>query len=131
MLAPNRFVVDWLQEHYIERILELVDGNDTKVVVEVGSRDKPAATAPAPAVARSRAATAPTIASRLSPSFTFASFVEGVGARVAVLCNPNNPTGALVGTEYPRVGIAHDGPVVQRIQQRGRRYLLQRPGTLL
>ena len=27
LLAPNRFVVDWLQEHYIERILELVEGS--------------------------------------------------------------------------------------------------------
>ena len=26
LLAPNRFVVDWLEQHYIERILELVDG---------------------------------------------------------------------------------------------------------
>lgn len=26
LLAPNRFVVDWLQQHYIERILQLVDG---------------------------------------------------------------------------------------------------------
>ena len=42
LLAPNRFVVDWLQQNYIERILELVDdaGSSTnEVVVEVGSRD--------------------------------------------------------------------------------------------
>jgi chromosomal replication initiator protein len=40
LLAPNRFVVDWLREHYIERILELVDGagGASEVVVEVGSR---------------------------------------------------------------------------------------------
>ena len=40
LLAPNRFVVDWLQEHYIERIVEIVDGSDisAEVVVEVGSR---------------------------------------------------------------------------------------------
>ena len=40
LLAPNRFVVDWLQEHYIERILEIVDdsGVSAEVVVEVGSR---------------------------------------------------------------------------------------------
>ena len=44
LLAPNRFVVDWLQEHYIERILELVDGSgrSIEVLVEVGSRHKPA-----------------------------------------------------------------------------------------
>ena len=39
LLAPNRFVVDWLQEHYIERIVELVDGSDrsVKVLMEEGS----------------------------------------------------------------------------------------------
>ena len=26
LLAPNHFVVDWLQQHYIERILEIVAG---------------------------------------------------------------------------------------------------------
>jgi len=40
LLAPNRFVVDWLQEHYIQRILEIIDSSDsnTELVVEVGSR---------------------------------------------------------------------------------------------
>ena len=40
LLAPNRFVVDWLQEHYIQRILEIIDGagSNTELVVEVGSR---------------------------------------------------------------------------------------------
>ncbi len=98
LLAPNRFVVDWLQEHYIERILELVDGSKTEVVVEVGSRDKPAVAAPAPSVARSKAAASPSIASRLSPSFTFASFVEGKSnqlARAAAIQVGQNP-----GTSY-------------------------------
>jgi chromosomal replication initiator protein len=40
LLAPNRFVVDWLKEHYLGRIEELVDGAgfSRPVVVEVGSR---------------------------------------------------------------------------------------------
>ncbi|MGB5165253.1 MAG: DnaA N-terminal domain-containing protein, partial [Woeseiaceae bacterium] len=40
LLAPNRFVVDWLQEHYVDRILDLVDssGEGTELVIEVGSR---------------------------------------------------------------------------------------------
>jgi chromosomal replication initiator protein len=47
LLAPNRFVIDWLQQHYMERILQLVDdGNaNTEVVVEVGSREPSAAAA--------------------------------------------------------------------------------------
>ena len=83
LLAPNRFVVDWLQEHYIERILELVDGSSTEVVVEVGSRDKPSAPTPSPSLAPSKAPAPPTIASRLSSSFTFPNFVEGKSNQLA------------------------------------------------
>ena len=41
LLAPNRFVVDWVQQHHLERILQVVDDtdSDTEVVVEVGSRE--------------------------------------------------------------------------------------------
>jgi chromosomal replication initiator protein len=86
LLAPNRFVVDWLQQHYIERILEITDGGSShiEVVVEVGSRDKPA---PAPprrvAAVDSRDTTPPPVTSRLNPSFTFESFVEGKSNQLA------------------------------------------------
>ncbi len=47
LLAPNRFVVDWLKKHYLKRILELVGAQDAaaELVVEVGSRQP--ASAPA------------------------------------------------------------------------------------
>ena len=47
LLAPNRFVIDWVQQHYLGRILEVVDDTDatTEVVVEVGSRARQTATA--------------------------------------------------------------------------------------
>ena len=98
LLAPNRFVVDWLQEHYIERILELVDGSQTEVVVEVGSRDKPAPVSPSLAASPAKAPAAPRIESRLSPSFTFPNFVEGKSnqlARAAAIQVGQNP-----GTSY-------------------------------
>ena len=87
LLAPNRFVVDWLQEHHVERILELVDNVSTgvEVIVEVGSRagtasvsltaDKPRQTA--------RAQSATPVASRLNPAFTFENFVEGKSNQLA------------------------------------------------
>ncbi len=82
LLAPNRFVVDWLQQHYVERILQLIDrsGDPMELVIEVGSRQS----APA-SEARSRApAVAVTpIASRLNPTFTFANFVEGKSNQLA------------------------------------------------
>ena len=88
LLAPNRFVVDWLQEHYIERILELVDGSDRsiEVLLEVGSRHKPAAAVEKPvrpAAFEVRSAPPPRVASRLSPTFVFDSFVEGKSNQLA------------------------------------------------
>ena len=99
LLAPNRFVVDWLHDHYMDRIVDIVDSNDVEVVVEVGSR---AAAAQAPA-ARQASSGAPTgggstVTSRLNPAFTFASFVEGKSnqlARAAASQVGENP-----GTSY-------------------------------
>ena len=88
LLAPNRFVVDWLQEHYIERIMQTIDASDQSVqlIIEVGSRQaatpapRPGAASPAPAPRQ--AGPAP-LESRLSPSFTFETFVEGKSNQLA------------------------------------------------
>ncbi len=89
LLAPNRFVVDWLKEHHIERILQLVHSVDSSVgvVIEVGSRAREVAVEkpvrpPAP-TAGFRQAPPPPIASRLGPAFTFDSFVEGKSNQLA------------------------------------------------
>jgi chromosomal replication initiator protein len=87
LLAPNRFVVDWLQEHYIQRILKIVDesGERTEVVVEVGSRERDNQAAPATASSpgRNAAAAATPVTSRLNPTFTFSTFVEGKSNQLA------------------------------------------------
>ncbi len=88
LLAPNRFVIDWVQDHYMERILELVDEGDSaaEVVVEVGSRGgrAPVTSSEAPV---QRAPARPTqkapVTSRLNPQFTFESFVEGKSNQLA------------------------------------------------
>ncbi|MGH8192915.1 MAG: chromosomal replication initiator protein DnaA [Woeseiaceae bacterium] len=95
LLAPNRFVVDWLQQHYIERIMELVDhaGGGNEVVIEVGSRQVETA-APVNAARPPRASGAAPIVSRLNPLFTFAHFVEGKSnqlAKAAALQVGENP----------------------------------------
>ena len=87
LLAPNRFVIDWVQQHYLDRILEVVDdaNTNTEVVVEVGSRAAPAvaaASAKLAAPAVSSRARAPVV-SRLNPLFTFAGFVEGKSNQLA------------------------------------------------
>jgi chromosomal replication initiator protein len=93
LLAPNRFVVDWLQQHYVERILQLIDktGDSMELVIEVGSRQA----APVPTGrARAPAVSVTPIASRLNPTFNFANFVEGKSnqlARAAALQVGENP----------------------------------------
>ena len=89
LLAPNRFVIDWLQQHYMERILQLVDdGNaNTEVVVEVGSRaPSPAAavaSGPRPQATPIRTSSQTPVVSRLNPIFTFENFVEGKSNQLA------------------------------------------------
>ena len=88
LLAPNRFVIDWVQRNYLDRILELVGGADadTEVVVEVGSRG--GAGGP-PAIDKPRGTSAPAkrrrdpVVSRLNPLFNFESFVEGKSNQLA------------------------------------------------
>jgi chromosomal replication initiator protein len=77
LLAPNRFVIDWVQEHCLDKILTVA--GPIPVALEVGSRRPPlpaqgaaiaAKTSPAP---RKRAL----LGSQLNPTFTFDNFVEG------------------------------------------------------
>jgi len=80
LLAPNRFVIDWLQQRHVTRILELVDG-DAEVVLEVGSRE--GHVQPVVAPRRPAKPSAPPIESRLNRDFTFDRFVEGKSNQLA------------------------------------------------
>jgi chromosomal replication initiator protein len=88
LLAPNRFVVDWLQKHYMTRILEIIaeHGLSPEVIVEVGSRQVSAQPAsnmrPRPIAATNQPAPM-AIESRLNTSFTFDAFVEGKSNQLA------------------------------------------------
>jgi chromosomal replication initiator protein len=84
LLAPNRFVVDWLNQHYLGRIEELVDGagGASEVVVEVGSRQGAVQPAISPRPA-AREFDRPPIVSRLNPEFVFENFVEGKSNQLA------------------------------------------------
>ncbi len=103
LLAPNRFVMDWVHERFFERIAELISeysGGGLKVQVEVGSQSRPAANSPKTVTTRIEAMTSPktpSIIGRLDPSFTFENHVEGKSnqlARAAAKQVGENPGGA-------------------------------------
>lgn len=92
LLAPNRFVVDWINQNVVSRISELVDALTNpapEVVLEVGSRrGTPAGPAPTaiPEIREQRAVpreNSIALGSRLNPDFTFANFVEGKSNQLA------------------------------------------------
>ncbi|HVW68641.1 MAG TPA: DnaA N-terminal domain-containing protein, partial [Steroidobacteraceae bacterium] len=89
LLAPNRFVVDWVNENLLPRIGELLRDEGTGdvpiITVEVGSRTAPMRSAVAPAVApvRARRAEGLVVGARLNPDSNFASFVEGKSNQLA------------------------------------------------
>lgn len=77
LLAPNRFVVDWVQAHCLERIRQCccdTPGCAGGVAIEVGSREGQINQSDREPVRRSRARS---LDSRLNAAFTFDTFVEG------------------------------------------------------
>jgi chromosomal replication initiator protein len=102
LLAPNRYVVDWVNQNCSARIGELVREvvapPAPEVVVEIGTRHGHAGSAvrlARPADARTmREPVLPQIGGRMNPEFTFGNFVEGKSnqlARAAALQVAENP----------------------------------------
>ncbi|MCZ6826369.1 MAG: chromosomal replication initiator protein DnaA [Gammaproteobacteria bacterium] len=90
LLAPNRFVVDWVNTHFIERIREILRDRQPdacpQVMLGVGSRSQ---TAPAEKMGSggerptAQPAMMPTLGSRLNGDYTFETFVEGKSNQLA------------------------------------------------
>ena len=91
LLAPNRFVVEWINEKLLPRIGELLRDKSTGdvpiVTVEIGSRCEPVGSpsppAPTEAVRRTRRGEGLVIGARLNGEFTFRTFVEGKSNQMA------------------------------------------------
>ncbi|MEJ2686514.1 MAG: chromosomal replication initiator protein DnaA [Gammaproteobacteria bacterium] len=110
LLAPNRFVLDWVRDHFMERINDsvsrLASAPQPRIQLEIGSHKRtraPAAEGTAksngqgPATARRPVATAEATNSSLNRSFTFETFVEGKSnqlAKAASIQVGENPGGA-------------------------------------
>jgi chromosomal replication initiator protein len=98
LLAPNRFVVSWIEQNLYSRIEQLVgaagNGVETRVLLEVGSRREDPPPAPAAAAPAVRPRETRVVGSSFNPDFTFASFVEGKSnqlARAAAVQVGENP----------------------------------------
>lgn len=92
LLAPNKFVLDWVRQHFFARIEEVLAAQNQPaptVSLEIGSR--PVEPPPASRAAASGPSTTATkapparrvLANNLNPSFTFDSFVEGKSNQLA------------------------------------------------
>ncbi len=87
LLAPNRFVVDWINANLLPRIGELLRDENTGdvpiVTVEVGSRSAAARAVPAALPGRVHRAEGLVVGARLNPDFSFTTFVEGKSNQLA------------------------------------------------
>ena len=99
LLAPNRFVTEWVKDRFAERIAELAaqyqgGSGAVSVIVQVGSAS---AKSPAPPKAVSTTRRETPQSSRLNPDFTFETHIEGKSnqlARAAARQVGENPGGA-------------------------------------
>lgn len=100
ILAPNRFVLDWIRDKYCSRIKSILDGlspsRDVPLSLGVGSLAPTKAPVAEPARTRAVPTTEPGAkrASGLTVDFTFETFVEGKSnqlARAASLQVAGNP----------------------------------------
>ena len=94
LLAPNRYVIEWLGQNLLPRIKELTlafaEGLAPEVALDVGTRAgvmvRPAPAAPkddGAAAARARKLAPTVLGSRINADFTFAGFVEGKSNQLA------------------------------------------------
>lgn len=99
LFAPNRFVLDWINERFLSRIRELVsqfsDAEPPHIQLEIGSKrtepvkvtepTTPRATSSVPTfrVNKSQPADLPNYQSNINFSFTFDNFVEGKSNQLA------------------------------------------------
>jgi chromosomal replication initiator protein len=134
LLAPNRFVKEWVDAHYLDRITEIASSigkNDFEVILRIGSRD-PGGIEKSPTKKNPRSTSGNSASSRkkvrlefstaLNPKFAFHSHVAGKSnqlARAAALQVGENP-----GQSYNPLFIYGGSGV-------GKTHLMQSAGNLI
>lgn len=94
LLAPNRFVLDWIRKHHLTQIREYIQtlpgGRDVKIDLEIGSRPSTTVSA-SPTAGMDFTATSAgdphvrgdALTSNINPGFNFETFVEGKSNQLA------------------------------------------------
>ncbi|MGI9305579.1 MAG: chromosomal replication initiator protein DnaA [Gammaproteobacteria bacterium] len=92
LLAPNRFVLDWVKDNFFARIdavvTDLADDESPRVLLEIGSSSAVPAAAPSArpalkAIEGGKVNNGHQFTNNLNPNFTFANFVEGKSNQLA------------------------------------------------
>ena len=96
LLAPNRFVVDWINENCMDQITALVDGStvDEQFSVSVGVGSRSAGSVTTPEKTGTKPLSGAYIGGKLNPDLNFKQFVEGKSnqlARAASMQVAQNP----------------------------------------
>ncbi len=84
--APTRFILDWVANHYQEKLLAIFQGLDPKIeaIKLVVTGDAPSQTSPTPAPTEANTdATEDALTLHLDPRFTFENFVVGKSNELA------------------------------------------------
>lgn len=84
LLAPNRFVLDWVQDHFLDRIDQLIFADNKSksnhVILEIGSNEQALVQPQSPDAVDSSVVAAAKLREfthNLNPNFVFDTFVEG------------------------------------------------------
>ncbi|MGI9211608.1 MAG: chromosomal replication initiator protein DnaA [Methylococcaceae bacterium] len=87
LLAPNRFVLDWVRQHHLGKIEEILISQKIQpcpsVVLEIGSRKVETSSSAAVSPPRKAAAPKRNIPNNINTAFTFENFVEGKSNQLA------------------------------------------------
>ena len=84
LLAPNKFVLDWVRQHFLSRIEEVLAAQNSPaptLLLEIGTRANDNPVTPTPAARKSTPARK--VPNNLNSAFTFESFVEGKSNQLA------------------------------------------------
>ena len=87
LLAPNRFVLDWVKQHFIDKIEEVLSAQKIQpapsLILEIGTRKADSATAPLASTPKRPAGVKKSLPNNLNTAFTFDNFVQGKSNQLA------------------------------------------------